>query len=140
MATSPPVFRDADAPARAPFQAQIPVPIVPGQNAPNATIAVPKQKHFVIEHVSAIAGLPSGQRVMFVGVNVIAGGTPATHFLPMHPTGTTSSTPGDWFAGASPVRLYADPQTKVTVSVSRSDTTGGGLTATVSLSGHLVDA
>ena len=57
----------------------------------------------------------------------------------MHKTGTTTSTPGVWFIGSSPVRFYADALTGVTVAITRSDGAGGGTTATVSLSGHLVD-
>ena len=120
-----------------PFQIQLTVDFPAGVNAPNATFAVPAGKRLVIEYVSALAVLATGQRMMFAQVNTVVAGTLVFHFLKSESIGTATSTAGEGFLSSQMVKLYADPSTEVLVSAIRSDATTAG-TVTFAVSGYLV--
>jgi hypothetical protein len=94
-------------------------------------VSVPAGKRLVIEMVTASAELAPGQRPTTFSVQTIAGGTSATHFLPLAQVGHD----GIW-ASAHQVRLYADPGTQVSIALSRRPADLGA-SLRVSLSGVL---
>ena len=133
----PALVQDVDNPARAPFQVQLGSPIAAGANAPNVSFTVPAGRRLVIEHVSALAMVPAGQRVMFINVNTFSGGNLVFHHLKAQSVGVSTATPGEGHVTSEALRLYADAGTSVLVAVNRSDSVGTGF-MTVSVSGYLV--
>lgn len=133
-------IRDIENPARQPYQNDEILSTPAGLLGDNATFTVPSDKRLVIEFVSFSANWPAGQYTtrFFIGVCNAAGGTCPTSYY-VAPSAPVAEFGGEVFSvGSSPVRLYADPGTEVTVGVRRNATTGEGL-ASVSVSGYLVD-
>ena len=96
------------------------------------TFKVPAGKELVIEYVSASGSVPAGESMTY---SVATGSV--QHFIP-----AVQQVPDSYltiFVAGQQTRLYADPGTTVTLGVIR---TGGGGTAsaTISISGTLVDA
>ena len=96
---------------------------------------VPAGKRLVIENVSAHMRVLAGAFVR-VSVHTSVGGTFSEAEVPMVPQGTFGRE--SHFSATQNMRLYADPNTAVTLSYSRSttDTTGK---VTLGFSGYLVD-
>ena len=98
---------------------------------------VPAGKLLVIESVAVNAFVPRGQGIALVSLlttlNGAAGGFPL--MLEYQSSGTAI----DSLSGTYPVRLYADPSTKVRALVSRGAAAGSAV-VTVSASGYLRDA
>ncbi len=96
---------------------------------------VPAGKRLVIENVSAHMRVLAGAFVR-VSVHTSVGGAASEAEVPMVPQGTFGRE--SHFSATQNMRLYADPNTAVTLSYSRSttDTTGK---VTLGFSGYLVD-
>ena len=133
--TTPLAVRDADNPARQPFQGEASVAFPAGGDTINVFFTVPAGKRLVVEHVTATIAVSPGQHAL-MNVMTTANGNQAVHFM--------SPTPqGEWigfqvFGVSQPVRFYADAGTQVRLQANKNGTTGIG-SATVSLSGHLVN-
>jgi len=96
---------------------------------------VPAGKRLVIENVSAHMRVLAGAFVR-VSLHTSVGGAASEAEVPMVPQGTFGRE--SHFSATQNMRLYADPNTAVTLSYSRSttDTTGK---VTLGFSGYLVD-
>jgi hypothetical protein len=100
----------------------------------SGTIAVPAGQRLVIDYISANAGLPVGATILF-DVSTISGGVEIESHLPMIPQGTILGEAT--FAMSSPVKIYADANSTVTISVIAGGAAGkGGLI--VGVYGHLI--
>ena len=97
---------------------------------------VPGHKRLVIESVAVNAFVPRGQGIALVSLlstlNGAQGGFPLT--LQHQSSGQNT----DSLSGTYPIRLYADPGTKVRVLVSRGAAAGAAV-ITITASGYLVD-
>jgi hypothetical protein len=123
-AANPVPNRDQDNPAQQPFQ-QIAQPDTrgTGQTRAETDFTVPAGKRLVIEYVSA--GIAAGNGS--VAVETTAGGNPAAYYF-INPAAPVST------RGFFPTRIYADPNTNVSVVV-----TGANTQADVELSGYYVN-
>ena len=118
-----------------PFQASTTAPFAPNVLVSDVNlVTVPQGKRLVIEYISALGVVPTGQRVR-VNIRIITSGRFGTHALPLIPQGSFSGF--DNFSASLPVRLYADPGTLVSGEASRDAGTGNG-SLTLSISGYLV--
>ncbi|HSF29447.1 MAG TPA: hypothetical protein VLK82_03100 [Candidatus Tectomicrobia bacterium] len=125
---------------RHPFQADELIDLADGDAGKQVTLlTMPRGKRFVIECVGVNAFVQPGQR-LFVAVHVTTGD--AIGIYPIVPAGSSSiadpTFPARTF-GSQQVRLYADPETNVDLSVARDDATAGARIF-VSLSGMLIDS
>lgn len=105
-------------------------------------ITVPSNKIFVIEQVSTMGGVPTGQFVQFSLRAQTAGqGAPQgfTYALPSPKLYSTSTT--DSFRGLHSTKIYADPGTTVTGLVFRTSTATAGPSTnfTFTFSGYLMN-
>lgn len=132
-----PSVRDADNPARQPFQASFNV--TPADNVcfGQTTFQIPAKQELVIEYASATAFIPgAGQGVLYT-VETTAGGANVPHHLfttpPVNAAGIV--------AVSQLVRVYADPGTTVTVTFSElGGFCGNGVSQVgMELSGFLVN-
>jgi hypothetical protein len=133
-----------------------PVPTSDAQNQPFATLVdallpdgsirgsasftVPSGQRLIIDYIAGNVCLPVGQKAIF-DVDVQVGTTPVVYVLPAIPQGTFNSFGGgpcDNFAVSQQVRIYADPDTTVSLAVVRSDSTGSTFSG-LAVSGHLVN-
>lgn len=132
----------AGAASAQPFHHQVTISIPVNAMGGSAWINVPAGKRLVIEHVSMMALLTTGS-----GQNVSAwlytdtGGAAWRHFLAPaqnvgNPFGAPSATSSDAFVTSHPIRLYADPGTRVGVSVGRHGPRNSAGTAVISISGN----
>lgn len=133
--TTPLAVRDADNPARQPFQSESSESFPAGGDTINVFFSVPAGKRLVVEQVTASIGVLPGQHAL-MNVMTTANGNQVVHF--MKPTEQ-----GEWvgfqvFVVSQPVRFYADAGTQVRLQVNKNSTVGIG-SATVSLSGYLID-
>jgi hypothetical protein len=138
--SAPVLTRDVDNPALQPFQNSQVISTPAGLLGGDGTFTVPAGKRLVIEFLSFQGSWPAGQATtrLFIGVCNSGGGQCQTEFfLPAISQGPDFGG-NSLFAASSPMRLYADPGTDVTVSVRRNATAGTGL-AVVAISGYLVD-
>jgi len=102
-------------------------------NFASGTFVVPTGKKLVIDYISSNASLPAGDSISF-DVGTLVNGNGVESHLPMVPVGTIIGESA--FAMSSPVRIYADDGSTVTISILTSGTDGGGLI--VGVYGHLV--
>lgn len=131
----PPIaVRHGDLLAQQPIQQSWGVPFdAPG----DGEIEVPAGKRLVVEYASLDVSVDSDCRVGFLSVSTRAGGTIATHYVPIA-SHLEFGTRNVEVAG-QPIRFYADPGTTVYVAYSVAGTNCspiGGL----AVSGYLVDA
>jgi len=125
--------RDTDNPARHPFEADVDVAILDTFGGNNATLAtVPSGKVLVVEHLSAVAFLPPGQKFS-AGVNI---DFVRTHHLVSTARGAFGG--NELFEISQPIRLYVGPGSSLNVRVDR-DTGSGAGQARFTVSGYLVD-
>lgn len=96
---------------------------------------VPGNKRLVIESVAVNAFVPRGQGIALVSVLSTLNGAPGS--FPLTLQHQSSGINNDSLSGTYPIRLYADPGTKVRVLVSRG-TAAGTAVVTISASGHLL--
>jgi len=124
----------AEVRASQPFQRQFALDWADGQDLVEASYQVPPGKRLVIEYASLSAYLqPEGQS-MFVRIVTTVSGGDAFHNLAVQKQ-------EDWgvlkqFGAAHTVKVYADPGSRVRVSVGRTPF-GNTANATVTLSGRL---
>ena len=145
----PVLVRDLDNPARQPFEASVGVNITDGLTFGNGALdssAVPAGKRLVIEHISALTSLPSGQKVediQVLGLRLQEGGG-ASAFQTWLGADLKATTGGlDRFITSQPVRLYIDSGatrgfSPVQVAVDRDGVAGFGQ-CIMNISGYLVD-
>ncbi len=136
-AANPVWIRDADGVARQPFHLES------GLQAQQTELVVgftlPIGKRFVVKHISAEVGVPSGQ---FVKAILLYNGNLAAHHLVMTPQGTFGTE--DLFATSQPVEIAADHTGNFSlgdISLVCVRSGGGTLLGSghVSISGYLVD-
>ena len=129
--------RDVDNPARQPFQRFLVGALNEGEfNAGDpVSITVPSGKRLVIEYVSFIGLIPTGQKLR-VRVDAHAGGS-ASHHLTLSNEGSFQGGKEDYKASQL-VRIYGDPETDVMFGVARNNGTGT-CSFNISVSGYLVD-
>jgi len=95
-----------------PFSQRLDI-IISGSSG-SGTISVPAGQRLVIDYISADAGLPVGGSILF-DVATISGGAEVESHLPMVPQGTILGQAV--FALSSPVKIYADAGSIVTIAV-----------------------
>jgi hypothetical protein len=129
--------RDVDNPARHRYQNQVIL-----QDDPNGggelKITAPANQLLVIETVSALFNLPSGQKPgdVFLAIDEMGANAGARYELPFLSIITTGGR--DYYRTTLPVRLYADPGTSIRCDVQR-DRTVGTFNFYLNVSGYLVD-
>lgn len=128
---SPLNIRDQDNPAFQPVQATAVIPLF-GSNMVRI-LTVPSGKRLVIETISGFSFVNAGGKFLFVTV-VTTGGTNGgelSHYFAQTYTGTTNNT--DYYSFNNAVRIYANPQTDVTLKI---NTTTSIVSMTVTISGY----
>jgi hypothetical protein len=129
---------------REPFEKRIDASADPGDFVERASFTVPAGKQLVVEFMSVIVTVPTGQ-VPLVGVNADTG---ALGFvMPTFFQGTQATSVGtfDHYTGAMKILDFAEPEEFYDVFMSRDSSTVAGpppgrASMTVYLSGYLVDA
>ncbi|HEV8649976.1 MAG TPA: hypothetical protein VG276_11375 [Actinomycetes bacterium] len=137
VADTPLAVTSADDPGRLAFLRQVILSFRIDSTSATNSFLVPAGKRLVIRYVSADADLPTGQRLIVLGLHtrIILGQLVPHHFVPVF-TGTIGTR--GHFAVAQDTQLYAAPETSVFIAAARSGTGGEG-TITVSVSGYLID-
>ena len=147
VANTPLPVRDVDNPASQPFQISGVATI--GSFDTGSTIelfTVPLGKRLVIEHATVFAGAGEGNKMIaFISTKIITTPNPddtpfVAHALVMTEQGTINDPVS--FAASQPMRVYADPGTKVLGIVARTATAADGtstLTATITISGYFIN-
>jgi len=131
---TPVVVRDVDNPARQPFQASVsPVAVTAGNTAFVFMTQVPVGKRLVIEQVTSQGSVLSGAAVQMQIVTDLGGGE-TSHALVFTRQGTDGVS--DYFAASQVTRLYADPNSPITI---QAQGINGGGTFSFSISGYLVN-
>ena len=129
----PVVVRDVDNPARQPFQVSVsPVAVTPGISAFVFMTQVPAGKRLIIEQVTSQGSVSSGAAVQMQIVTDL-GGDETSHAVVFTRQGTDGVS--DYFAASELTRLYADPNSPVTI---RAQGINGGGTFSFSISGYFV--
>ncbi len=129
------LVKDADHPARQPFQAESRRRVFGFGRFSSVLARVPDGKRLVIEYVSAwITNYGSADAVF--EIHTVQDGNSVRHMIPLPPP-FTSGFETNYVAG-QPVRLYADPGTEVAAAVSL-DGFREATDISVALSGHLVN-
>jgi hypothetical protein len=128
------LVRDTDNPARHPFEAAVDAAIPDTFGGNNATLTtVPAGKVLVVEHVSAVAFLPAGQKFSAGVYTDFA----RTHHLVSTARGSFGGE--ELFEISQPIRLYVGPGASLNVRVDRDVASGAGQ-ARFTISGYLVDS
>jgi hypothetical protein len=137
-ADSPVPSRDVDNPVRQPF-----VAVLQSANPSNRSFQVPLGKRLVIEYVSGIGQMRSGQKILTVSLQtelVLNGQQIGVrhHFTPVLTGTKTFPIAGnlDAFVVSQQTRLYAEQGSTVELST---DVTEEGFGFTVTVSGYFVD-
>ncbi|WP_347987789.1 hypothetical protein [Methylomonas sp. AM2-LC] len=99
----------------------------------SSTFSVPAGQRLVIDYISADAGISSTSKSVLFDVATIVGGHEVEAHLPMTTVGQLLGQ--TVLAVSSPVKIFADPGSTVTIAI-LSDSTSGGLI--VGVFGHLV--
>lgn len=136
-ADEPVPTRDVDNPAREPFQRFLVEQLNDGEFSAGdrVSFSVPAGKRLVIEYVSLLSVVPTGQKLR-VKIDAFAGGH-GSHQLTLSGEGSFQGGRDDYKASHL-TRIYADPGTDVFIRVARNSTSGiAGINASVS--GYLVD-
>lgn len=103
-----------------------------------AAFGVPLGKELVIESVSVLGTVPSGQKILWVNFAYDTASGTAFFFLPMSDAGPQGYAPNEEFVGTQSTRLYIAPGGAVQISGQRSDSTGTG-SLTIEVSGYLIN-
>jgi hypothetical protein len=99
-------------------------------------ITVPAGRHLIVETLSVQVNVsPSGSKLVAF-VNYTSAGQSVTLFVPVTYAYTDPGTGFDFYVAMQAVRLYADPDTPITVSIH--SPTGAGGTLFLTVSGHLI--
>jgi hypothetical protein len=116
--------RDVDAPALNPHGDGIAFTIASGITTQVNFAPVPAGKRFVIEHITATAGVPHGQTGFFF-IRTRSGGINVSLVVPVNQQFEDTVFPGsDLLVTGQPVRFYADPGTTPSISFRRSSSSG----------------
>ncbi len=129
-AVSAVLMRDADLPARQPFQATV---IVSLNNFRNQPVAIPSGKRLVVEFVTIAGGACCVTAQPLILLNASLGGAAATTFY-LQPV--QSEVAQNQFYKSELVKIYAD---QLSVGFGWSGNTPSQLSANVAISGHLID-
>lgn len=143
--TSPLPVRDVDHPARNPFQKQIDAHITPLSywTQESVPITIPPGKRFVMEHVSAKAIVPIGQKLHMTVVTRFNDALTSQALIAV-PQGTTASLGNkDVFTASQLLKAYAGgnnavPDEAIVVYAERDGEFGDALIS-FSLSGYFID-
>jgi hypothetical protein len=127
-----------------PFQRRINVIVQNGESFARSEFVASDSKRLVIEHVSYAAHVTpgSGQNAMVV-ISTTAGGETLGHTTAagVNIGGTVAagqSAPAvERLVASHPIRVYADPRTKISVSVERHGPRTGSVSTYVMISGRL---
>jgi hypothetical protein len=125
------LVQDVDQPARAPFQATVPINI---NNFTYTSVPIPAGKRLVIDYVSLSgAAQTSGAYVQPIIIlnSAVAGSSSALYYLGPNPSTTT---PGQYYL-AQPMTVYAD---SLQVSPAFAGYTPSFMAFNVVISGHLI--
>lgn len=114
-----------------PFSKRLDITFASGTG--NGTFTVPAGQLLVIDYISADVGVAPGGNVLFDVATFLAGNEVESH-LPMTSQGTILGQLV--YTTSSPVHIYADPLSTVTIAFLVSPSGGGG--AIVGIYGHLV--
>jgi hypothetical protein len=134
------LVKDVDNPARQPFAVNSGVSIMTqGQSSvTQALLTVPAGKRAVIEHVSCIDFLVSGDNFVRMELRHTLGGVAKAQQFVHDFVGGSLLAGTDIWSFSQPIRVYADPGTEVTMFAIRRTLAGtGGIEC--ELSGHYVD-
>ena len=127
-----------------PFQRRVNVVIQNGESFARTEFVASENKRLVIEHVSYAAHITpgSGQNAMVVIATTVGGQTlghtaqPGVNIGGVIANGQTAPSV-ERLVASHPMRVYADPNTKVAVSVERHGPRTGAVSTFVMISGHL---
>ena len=127
-----------------PFQRRINVIVPNGESFGRSEFVASESKRLMIEHISFAAHVPpgSGQNAMVV-ISTTVGGETLGHTAAagINIGGTVAagqSTPAvERLVASHPMRVYADPRTKISVSVERHGPRTGSVSTYVMISGRL---
>jgi hypothetical protein len=142
--------RDVSDGVKAVVQASVDVSIGDGATTGSGDVyTVPEGKRLVIEQVSAFGSIESGSVPdgnMLFAIETVAGGKSKWHALITSKDGAFSVvvSPEEFttfvrFTASQPMRLYADPGTKISFHVTRSYIYGPRASAGMTISGYLAD-
>ena len=117
----------------APFSQRLDVTVSNGFGS--GTFTVPAGVRLVIDYISADIGVPVGGNVLFDVATYLNGNEVESH-LPVFANGVILGQ--QVFSVSSPVRIYADPNSTVTIALLASGSGSGG--SIVGVYGHFVPA
>jgi len=129
-AVSAVLMRDADLPARQPFQATV---IVSLNNFRNQPVKIPDGKRLVLEYVTIAGETCCGSSQPLILLNASLGGGTATTFY-LQPV--QSDVAQNQFYKSEMMKVYAD---QLSVGFGWSGNSPSQLVSNVALSGHLID-
>jgi hypothetical protein len=132
------LIKDVDNPARQPFAATTGLSNITVGFALETILTVPAGKRAVVEHVSCLNFLPTGDNFVRFELIYTSGGALTRHELVNTPHGPSFVGGIDLWAVSQPIRAYADPSTTLEVSLLRRLSGNAGYECYVS--GHYVDA
>jgi hypothetical protein len=118
-----------------PFQKKADIPLSPGVSGGEVAIGVPPGKQLVLEHISILLLLPTGQTAWARVLVPIGGGDYLGHMIILTPTGCCSPAQ-KYFVGSQPMRLYTDQL--LLFDVAKDSDAGSGI-ANVTVTGYLLD-
>jgi len=130
-------FSVASSPALQPFAKELNAPFPANGTSTSATFTVPAAKRLVIETVSVLITLPSGQNYDSVSIATSVGGEVVNYSL--FPGLIPQSGSAMLYGITQPLKIYADPGTQVVAAIIRPIASGVG-SLDVVISGYLVDA
>jgi hypothetical protein len=139
--TRPALVKDVDSPASQPFafssNAASFGDFALTLNVPMLT--VPTGKRAVVEHVSCIDFLTTGNNFVRMEIQFVTGGVSRRHQFVHTLVGGSLISGIDIWSFSQPVRLYADAGTAIQMSALRRSSSGSG-GVECDISGHYVDA
>jgi hypothetical protein len=138
--TRPALVKDVNSPANQPLAANAGATFGGGDSSATATLlTVPAGKRAVIEHVSCIDYLGTGNNFVRTELRYTLGGVLNRHQFVHTLVGNSFVSGIDVWSFSQPVRLYADAGTTIQIYALRWSTAGsGGIECHIS--GHYVDA
>jgi hypothetical protein len=135
--STPVNVRDAEGPARHPFQAKAEVQLGQGHIVAVSTLlTVPAHKLLVIETLDAQFGADTAGQAPGIQLFNIVGGVTGFHSIPMIMQQAVAG--ASLYVGSQPVRYYADAGTPVQVDMGRTSDAGNA-NFEINISGYLVD-
>jgi hypothetical protein len=115
------------------FQTHVEFIVAANAGGQNGGFQVPQGKCLVIEYISGEAFMPHGQKALF-GIITTVGGAQVRHYLGTNALGAFGGQ--DYFWVSTPIKIYADSGTTVTLRADR-DVATGTATFRFSVSGQL---